>query len=187
MRPFFVLDHFPCRSRLAGVCRDERNAYRVGDFFQLSDRRRGQADELRIEVAQVLFELLGRIAIGVDADQHNLQFIHSLGWQFALDLSQLGESGRADIRAEGVAEEQQAPLALQLIDHDRLTVLVGHRHVRQITALRQQNDAGVDQRRRIALVFPGQYLVDGQAQDQCDQGDENEDGFLGSSHRFNSK
>ena len=39
----------------------------------------------------------------------------------------------------------------------------------------------------VALVFPGQYLVDGQAQDQCDQGNENEDGFLGSSHRFNSK
>ncbi|MNR18392.1 hypothetical protein D3C85_1351200 [compost metagenome] len=173
--------------RLAGVRRNERNAHRVGDRLQFIGRRRGQADELRVEVAQVLLELLGRIAVRVDADQHNLQFIHSLGWQFALDLPQLGEGGRADVRAEGVAEEQQAPLAFQFIDRDRLAVLIGHRHVRQITALRQQDDAGVDQRRRIALVFPGQHLVDGQAQDQCDQGDEYEDGFLGSSHRFNSK
>ncbi|MNR24179.1 hypothetical protein D3C85_1412450 [compost metagenome] len=64
----------------AGVSRDERDAQRVGDFLQFFDRGRGQADELRIEVAQILLELLGRIAIGVDADQHDLQFIHRLGW-----------------------------------------------------------------------------------------------------------
>jgi hypothetical protein len=54
-------------------------------------------------------------------------------------------------------------------------------------ALRQQDDAGVDQRGGVALALARQHFVDGQAQDQRDQGDEDEDGFLGSSHRFNSK
>ena len=84
----------------------------LATFLQLVDRVRRQADELRIEVTQVLLELLRRVAVRVDADQDDLQLVHSLGRQFAFDLTQLGEGGRADVRAEGVAEEQQRSTCL---------------------------------------------------------------------------
>ena len=60
----------------AGVRRDERNAHRIGEFLQVFDGRGGEAFELRVEVAQVLLELLGRVAVRVDAHQHDLQIVH---------------------------------------------------------------------------------------------------------------
>ena len=172
---------------LAGVRRDERDAHGVRELLHIVHIRAGQALELRIEVAQVLLELGRGVAVGVDADQDHLQLIHSLFGQLALDLAQLGEGGGADVRAEGVAEEQQAPLAFQLIDQHRLAVLVGHAHRRQLATLRQQDDASIDERGGVALAFARKHFVDGQAHDQRDDGDQDKDGFLSSSHRFNSR
>jgi hypothetical protein len=53
--------------------------------------------------------------------------------------------------------------------------------------LRQQDDAGIDQFGGVQLPPVTEHLVDGQAHDQRDQGNEDEDGFLGSSHRFSNK
>ena len=80
---------------------------------------------MRVEVAQVFFELLRGIPVRVDTHQHHLQLVLYRFWQLAFDLAQLGKRGRADVRAVGVAKKQQAPLVLQLIDEHRLTVLVG--------------------------------------------------------------
>ncbi len=172
---------------LAGVRWNKRNAHRIRHLLHILHIRAGQAFELRVEVAQVLLELSRRVAVRVNADQDHLQLIHRLFRQLALDLAQLGERGRADVRAEGVAEEQQAPLAFQRVDHHRLAVLVGHGHRRQLAALRQQDDTGVDQRGRVALAFAAEHFVDGQAHDQRDDGHQDEDGFLSSSHRFNNR
>ena len=110
-----------------------------------------------------------------------------LGVAQLIDLAQLGEGGRADVRAEGVAKEQQAPLALQLVNHNRLAVLVCHGHRRQLATLRQQDNAGVDQCSGFTLAFATEYFVDGQAHDQRDDGHQDKDGFLSSGHRFNNR
>jgi simple sugar transport system permease protein len=39
----------------------------------------------------------------------------------------------------------------------------------------------------VALAFAVEHFVDGQAHDQRDDGHQDKDGFLSSSHRFNSK
>jgi hypothetical protein len=78
-----------------------------------------------------------------------------------LQLAQLGEGGRADIRAEGVAKEQQAPVILELIDRYRLAILIDQVQFRQTAALRQQDDTGIQQRGGVTLALAAQHLVDG--------------------------
>ncbi|MNR11456.1 hypothetical protein D3C85_1277570 [compost metagenome] len=172
--------------RLAGIGRNERNAHAIGQFLD-GLQRAGQASEIPVEITQVLFELRRRIPGRVHADQHHLKPIDRVLGQLALDLTQLRQRGRANVGAEGVTEKQQAPLALQLVDSHWLAVLVGHFQARHGTALRQQDNAGIDQLGVIGLTAVVEYFVDGKPQYHSDQGNENKDGFLGSSHRFNSR
>ncbi|MOA21211.1 hypothetical protein D3C78_1416920 [compost metagenome] len=134
-----------------------------------------------------MFELGRCVPIRIDTDQHHLQPLHGLFRQLAFYLTQLRQRSRADVRAEGIAEEQQRPLALELIHRHGLTFLVGHLDTRHRTALRQQDNAGINQLGRVAFTAAVEHFVDGKPEDHGDQGNEDEDGFLGSSHRFNSK
>ena len=171
---------------LTGVGRDKRNADAVG---QLLDARllASQALEAGIVVTQVGLQLRRGVPVGIDADQNHLQVVARCLGQQGVELTQLGEGGRADVRAEGVAKEQQAPLALELIHRHRLAVLIGQAQGWQAAALRQQHNPGIEQGRRIALVGAVEYLVDRQAENQGNDGDEDKDGFLDAGHRLNNK
>ncbi len=172
--------------RLAGIGRNERYAQGIGQLLGILDRPR-HPDEILVEITQVLLQLVRRVAVRVNAHQHHLQPVDGLLGQLALHLAQLGQGRRADVGAVGVTEEKQRPFALQVIQLHRLAVLVGHGHIGHGTALRQQDDAGIDQLGGVGLVAAIEHLVDGQAQDQRDQGNEDEDGFLGSGHRFSNR
>src|SRR5690606_34901196 len=95
----------------AGIAGDEGDADTVGQGLDIVQRA-GQTDEAFAEELQVLLELLGRVARRIDADQHRTQLLAYLIRQLAPQLTQLGQGRRADVGAEGVAEEQQRPLAL---------------------------------------------------------------------------
>ena len=56
---------------LRGIARNERHARRVGERLDIVQWP-GQADEAGAEIIQILFQLLGRVALGVDADQDRL-------------------------------------------------------------------------------------------------------------------
>lgn len=142
----------------------------------------GEPLEAGVEVAQVLLDLLRRVAVRIDADEYHLQVVAHLLRQLALQFAELGEGGRADIGAEGVAEEQQVPATLETGGADRLAVLVGELQRRHLARLRQDHDAGVEQHGGIGLALGGEHLVHGEAEDQGDQGDEDEDGLVDSSH-----
>ncbi|MNG06335.1 hypothetical protein D3C84_895650 [compost metagenome] len=171
---------------LAGIGRDERNAHRVGQLLQ-GGQVAGDADEARVEVADVLLDLLRRVAVRVDADEDDAQVVPRFRRQQALELAHLRHGGGADVRAEGVAEEHQAPLVLELVHRDLGAVLVDHFQRRQGTALRQQDDAGVEQLGRVGLALGVEHAVHGEAEHHRDEGNEDEDGFLDSGHRFSNR
>lgn len=82
----------------------------------------------------------------------------------------------------GVAEEQQRPVALELIHHDFLAVLIDQTQRWQATVLRQQHDTRVEQRRRITLAFAAEHLVDGKPQHQGHDSDKNKNRCVGARH-----
>ena len=146
-----------------------------------------QALEAGVVVIQIGLQLRRGVAIGIDADQDHLQVVARGLRQLAAKLAQLGEGGRADVRAEGVAKEQQAPLALELIHRHRLAILIGQAQGWQAAALRQQDNAGIEQGRRVAMGRAIEHLVDGQAEDQGNDGDKHKYGFLDAGHRLSNK
>lgn len=72
---------------------------------------------------------------------------------------------------------------------DCLVVLVGEFQCWYFVCLWQDYDVGVEQYGGIGLVLGGEYFVYGEVEDQGDQGDEDEDGFVDLSYgwvRFQS-
>ncbi len=134
--------------RFTGIGRNERDAHGIGQCLDISDRCR-QADVLRVEVAQVLLELLRCVAVRVDADQHYPHALDCLFGQLGPDLLDLRQGRGADVRAEGVAEEHQRPLVFQAIKGHGRAVLVGHAQGRQLAAFGEQDNTGVVERRLI--------------------------------------
>src|SRR5690606_28462454 len=167
----------------AGIAGDEGNADAVGERLDIVQRA-GQAKEAFAEEFQVLFELLGRVTRRIDADQYRAQLLAHLIRQLATQLTQLGQRRRADVRAEGVAEEQQRPLAIELVHLHRLAVLIGQGQLRHVASLRQNHDAGVGHLSRIDLPCAIEHPVNRQPDDQRNQRDEDEYGFLDASHGF---
>ncbi|MNE79542.1 hypothetical protein D3C80_1760370 [compost metagenome] len=99
----------------------------------------------------------------VDADQHHLQLRAHVRWQLAFQFAQLRQGGGADVRAEGVAEEQYVPAAFQAGGVEGLAVLVLELQRGHAARLREHDDTGIQQHRRIELLLRGEHLVDGQA------------------------
>ncbi len=76
----------------------------------------GEADEFGIEVGHVLRQLRRRVAFRVDGYEDHLRKHRGLvGAQPLLQCRQRGERGRTEIRTIGVAEEQQGPVAAQIL------------------------------------------------------------------------
>src|SRR5690606_34864628 len=86
----------------------------------------GQPYNLRIKERQVLLELLGRITLRIKRNEHHCCLVAiTVGAQRLPRLGDARQRRRADIRAIGVAEEQQHHLAVQRGGVEGLAVLVG--------------------------------------------------------------
>ncbi len=92
----------------------------------------GDAGERRAERFHVLRQALGRVALGIDRHEHDVRalFGRQIG-ELLLDLRQQRKRRRAHVRAGGEAKEQNAPVTAQLLQSERLTVLIDERHGRQ--------------------------------------------------------
>ena len=73
----------------------------------------GYPEERGPEPRHVLCQVFHRIAPRIDRYQHVLAGRRDMLGQTALDLAKGGKRGRADVRAMGVAEEQEGPGAVQ--------------------------------------------------------------------------
>src|SRR5262249_29341514 len=88
----------------------------------------GQPDEGRIEVVQVFFQDFWRIALTIDADKHKSDSI-GLRPQGCFHLREIGQGRRADIRAVGVAEDQDDSAPAQIPQIQLCTSLAREREV----------------------------------------------------------
>ena len=76
-------------------------------------RRSGQPDDRRVEQAQIGFNLGRRVALRIDADEHDRQRIVALA-KLPPQPGQPRQGRRADVRAMGEAEEDRRRLAVEL-------------------------------------------------------------------------
>jgi hypothetical protein len=102
---------------------DAVGARRRRDLFG----RPGQADEARAEIADVSLEQLGRVALGIDGDEDQVDLLRRVGPELVDRRLHQQQRGRADVGAEGVAEIDQGRLALELLARERLAVLIDQR------------------------------------------------------------
>lgn len=92
---------------------EHRNAERVRQAVDLR-LRAGKSDEARIKVLQIAAELAGRVAFGIDGNEHELRLlILRDGNERGFDLRQLRQRRGADIGTAGIAEEQHAPVIFE--------------------------------------------------------------------------
>ncbi len=89
--------------------------------------RPGKTDEPAVEPVEELPDLVGRVAFGVDGDEHHFGVTGDFG-DAVEHLGDLSKMDRADVRAIEVAEVQERQPAIGLGDElVRLTRRVGER------------------------------------------------------------
>ena len=99
-------------------------ARQVGDLLFVA----GHADGVLVERVHIGLQDVGRIAMRIHADEHDAH-VARLVAQVLQHGGQLGHGGGADVRAAGVAEEQQHGLALQVVVADGLAARAGQREL----------------------------------------------------------
>jgi alkylation response protein AidB-like acyl-CoA dehydrogenase len=91
--------------------------------------RAGEADEIRRERLEPGAHGRGRIALAIDADDHDAR-LAELGAMLPLELAQLVQRRRADVRAVREAEEQQDRRAAKVAELHRLARLIRELEIR---------------------------------------------------------
>src|SRR6185369_2016745 len=103
----------------------------------------GRADEARIECLHIVGQALGRIALRVDRDHHDLRAeLLRQSCELFARRGQRGHRDRADVRTAGEAKEHETPAAAQPGHVERLTVLIDERERRQRSRGREHCRSG---------------------------------------------
>src|SRR6185436_100091 len=74
-----------------------------------------EADEFRVELVEPRADDLGRIAVGIGGDEYDFHLPLDLGIEGVECRGDVREVDRTDVRAMGIAEEEQRDLALGLL------------------------------------------------------------------------
>src|SRR5512147_2199758 len=89
-------------------------------------RRAGQSHHTRVKGMDVVLQLWRRVALRIHGDQHRYDPFAFIAQE--IDSPTIaGERGRADVRAVGIAEVDEQPLAAEILIGNRLAVLVDER------------------------------------------------------------
>ena len=132
------------------------NAQLHGERRQLF-LRTGHADEIRVEVANVLFQFLRCIAFRVNGDEQDL-VRGSIGaihpFESLMNLLQAVQGTGADIGAMGETEKDQRPLTAKVVEGERLSFVIDQGEIGDGAGFREHHQRRIGWLRRAPHDIP---------------------------------